>query len=58
MALMSAFFNCFASSPSSSAQVSDHGAGSHLKSPSLEKPKNKTKSKGAPIQTWLNLTLV
>ncbi|KAE9584910.1 hypothetical protein Lalb_Chr25g0283431 [Lupinus albus] len=45
MALMSFFFNCFA--PSSS-QIID-SKGSQLKSQSSEKPKSKSKSKGAPI---------
>ncbi|CAL0326285.1 unnamed protein product [Lupinus luteus] len=50
MALISVFLNCFAPSTSSSAQVSDHIAeGSQLKSQSSEKPKGKSKSKGAPI---------
>ncbi|KAE9584900.1 hypothetical protein Lalb_Chr25g0283311 [Lupinus albus] len=49
MALISVFLNCFAPSKSSSSQVSDHAEGSQLKSLSSEKPKSKTKSKGAPI---------
>ncbi|KAK7243625.1 hypothetical protein RIF29_38431 [Crotalaria pallida] len=49
MTLMSAFFNCFAPSTSSPAQVSDYAEESQLKSSSSEKSKNKSKSKGAPI---------
>nr|KYP31579.1 hypothetical protein KK1_048016 [Cajanus cajan]KYP31761.1 hypothetical protein KK1_047755 [Cajanus cajan]KYP31766.1 hypothetical protein KK1_047760 [Cajanus cajan]KYP35568.1 hypothetical protein KK1_043391 [Cajanus cajan] len=48
MALISIFLNCF--TPSTSGQVSDHAEGSsQLKSPSSEKPKNKPKSKEAPL---------
>ncbi|CAL0310826.1 unnamed protein product [Lupinus luteus] len=49
MTLISVFFSCFASSTSSAAQVSNDDAGSQLKSTSLEKPNDKSKSKGAPI---------
>nr|KYP33610.1 hypothetical protein KK1_045527 [Cajanus cajan] len=49
MALMSVFLNCFTSS--TSVQVSDYaeGSSSQLKFPSSEKPKNKLKSKEAPL---------
>ncbi|GMY22258.1 protein QUIRKY-like [Fagus crenata] len=43
MALFSAFFKCFV--PSSLSQVSDDV----IKADSSEKPKNKSKSSGAPI---------